>query len=103
MRARWPATGTRRSQSVYGDARGAEVTRPAVTDAARVSADAHRRVPVAGHRGRPAAAATTAAGHAPPQELKLCWVFSSPSVTSDSTASAAVSTWNGSSLRSTVE
>ena len=37
------------------------------------------------------------------QELKRCWVFSRPSVMSDSTASAASETWNGSSLRSTVE
>ena len=37
------------------------------------------------------------------QELKRCWVRSRPSVTSVSTASAAWSTWNGSSLRSTVE
>ena len=32
-------------------------------------------------------------GHA--QELNRCWVRSSPSVTRDSTASAALSTWNG--------
>ena len=34
------------------------------------------------------------------QELKRDWVFSSPSETSDSTASAASLTWKGSSLRS---
>ncbi len=38
-----------------------------------------------------------------PQELKRCCVFSRPSEISDSTASAASETWNGSSLRSTVE
>ncbi len=39
----------------------------------------------------------------PAQELKRCCVFSRPSTINDSTASAASETWNGSSLRSTVE
>jgi hypothetical protein len=42
-------------------------------------------------------------GESGTQELKRCCVFSRPSVISDSTASAASETWNGSSLRSTVE
>ena len=36
------------------------------------------------------------------QELKRCWVFSRPSAMRLSTASAAESTWKGSSLRSVV-
>lgn len=37
------------------------------------------------------------------QELKRAWVRSSPSVSSDSTASAAVVTWSGSVFRSAGE
>ena len=36
------------------------------------------------------------------QELKRCWVFSRPSEMRLSTASAAETTWKGSSLRSVV-
>ena len=55
-------------------------------------------------RGTPISPEGLTAGHATgAQELKRCWVFSRPSVMSDSTASAASETWNGSSLRSTVE
>ena len=39
----------------------------------------------------------------PLSELNRCWVSASPTVSSDSTASAARSTWNGSSLRSVLE
>lgn len=45
----------------------------------------------------------TARGARPAQELNVCWVFSKPSWISDSTASAARSTWKASSLRSVLE
>ena len=55
---------------------------------------------VIGRPCRKAPLQRTAAVH---QLLNRCWVSASPTVSSDSTASAARSTWNGSSLRSVEE
>ena len=69
-------------------------------------AEQHRALAAQGRQGaevRHGAAQhadTLTSGDEAGQLLNRCWVSSRPSLTSDSTASAAVSTWSGSSLRS---